>query len=291
MTVSDKRLAILFHEGETPDSVKSYVISDMAQYWREDGHEVLQLFGTSRFIPADLVVVHVDLSVVPESYLAFARRYPIVLNGHARDIRKSSFSESILHRDAVYAGKVIVKSDLNYAGEPERRFAAAPSLLQSLSSRVRNRYRRSRALRFEHSRDYRVYDHLREVPRHCFNATDIIVEKFRPEMDGEMFCVRNYHFLGDRAFTIRLKAASPIVNGGTFASLERIEPDQEMVAARAKLRYDYGKFDYVVVDGEAILLDVNKTIGMTLVGHGIHSHPEILALRRFRAEGVYSYFR
>jgi hypothetical protein len=121
-----------------------------------------------------LVVVHVDLSVVPESDLAFARRYRIVLNGHACDIRKSSFSESILHRGAAYVGKVIVKSDLNYAGEPERRFAATPSLLQSVVSRVRNRYRRSRALRFEHSRDYRVYDHLREVPRHCFDAPDII---------------------------------------------------------------------------------------------------------------------
>lgn len=291
MTVSKKRLAILFQERETPASVTTYVISDMAQHWREDGHDVVQLFGTSTFTPADLVVVHVDLSVVPESYLEFAHRYPIVLNGHVRDIRKSSFSEGMLRRDAHYAGRVIVKSDLNYAGVPERRFAGPPSLLQSVVSRVRNRYRRSRALRFEHSRDYRIYDHLRQVPRRCFDAPDIIVEKFRPEMDGGMYCVRNYHFLGDRAFTIRLKASSPVVSGGTYASLERIEVAPEIEAARARLKFDYGKFDYVVVGGEAILLDVNKTIGMTLVGHGIHRHAEVHALRRWRAEGVYSYFR
>jgi hypothetical protein len=290
MKMSNKRLAVLFHERETPDSVRSYVITEMARYWREDGHEVLNLFGTSKFIPADLVVVHVDLSVVPDRYLEFARQYPIVLNGRVRDIRKSSFSQNILRRDASFAGKVIVKSDLNYAGEPERRFASPRSLLQSLSSRVRIRYRRSRSLWFEHPQDYLVYDHLRLVPRRYFHAKDIIVEKFCPEMDGEMFCVRGFHFLGDRAFAIRLKATSPIVNGATYTSLERIEPDPEIVTARATLKYDYGKFDYVVVDGRAILLDANKTIGMTLVGHGIQDHPAIIALRRFRAEGVYSYF-
>jgi hypothetical protein len=30
-------------------------------------------------------------------------------------------------------------------------------------------------------------------------------------------------------------------------------------AERARLGFDYGKFDFVVVDGEAVLLDANRT--------------------------------
>ncbi len=291
MKISSKTFAVLFHENETQDSLQGYIITHVAEHWREDGHEVLYLFGTSKFIPADLVLVHVNLSVVPESYLEFARHYPIVLNGQVRDIRKSSFSENILRRDASYDGKVIVKSDLNYAGAPEQWLASSPSLLQSFSSRLRTRYRRFRSLWFESPRDDLVYDHLRQVPRRYFKAKDIVVEKFLPEMDGEMFCVRGFHFLGDRTFAIRLKASCPIVNGSTYKSFEKIEPHPEIVALREKLKFDYGKFDYVVVDGKAILLDVNKTVGMALAGGGIGNNPEIIALRRFRAEGIYSYFR
>jgi hypothetical protein len=291
MKISKKTFAVLFHEKQTQDSLQHYVISRVAEHWREDGHEALYLFGTSKFIPADLVLVHVDLSVVPETYLEFARRYPIVLNGQVRDIRKSTLSENILRRDTSYDGRVIVKSNLNYAGAPEQRLTSSPSLLQSFSFRLRTRYRIFRSLWFESPRDYLVYDHLRHVPRRYFGANDIIVEKFLPEMDGELFCVRCFHFLGDRTFAVRLKASCPIVNGSTYKSLEKIEPHPQIVALRKKLNFDYGKFDYVVVDGKAILLDANKTVGMTLAGGGIGNNPELIALRRFRAEGIYSYFR
>ena len=32
-----------------------------------------------------------------------------------------------------------------------------------------------------------------------------------------------------------------------------------IVAERSALRFDYGKFDYVLHDGEAVLLDINAT--------------------------------
>jgi len=291
MKISKKIFAVLFHENQAQGSLQDYAITSMAEQWREEGHEVLYMFGTSKFIPADLVVVHVDVSVVPENYLEFARQYPIALNGQVRDIRKSRFSENILGRDASYGGKVIVKSDLNYAGAPERWLTSSPSLLQSFSCRLVTRYRRFRSLTFETPRDYPIYENLRQVPRRYFKAKDIIVQKFLPEMDGEMFCVRSFHFLGDRTFANRLKASCPIVNGSTYKSIEKIEPHPEIVALREKLKFDYGKFDYVVVDGKAVLLDVNKTVGRALTGGGIANSPELIGLRRSRADGIYSYFR
>ena len=86
--------------------------------WREDGHTVIYLFGTRRLIPADLIFVHVNLSVVPDAYLEFASRYPIVINGRIRDIRKSTTEPAATRRSL--GRPVIVKSDLNHGGEPER---------------------------------------------------------------------------------------------------------------------------------------------------------------------------
>src|SRR5690606_23600626 len=83
---------------------------------------VVVLFGPARYVPADLIVVHVDLSVVPEPYLEFSQRYPIVVNGSIRDIRKSSISRNLVSQNTEYKGPAIVKSDCNYAGMPERRY-------------------------------------------------------------------------------------------------------------------------------------------------------------------------
>ena len=71
-------------------------------------------------MPADLILVHVDLSVVPEKYLAFASRYSIVLNGRLPDIRKSVVSTNLVGMRDSWTGPVIAKSDLNYGGRPER---------------------------------------------------------------------------------------------------------------------------------------------------------------------------
>jgi hypothetical protein len=280
-----RRIAILMHENENEGTLGRYVITLLAEHWREDGHEVVFLFGVSRFAPADLVIVHVNLSIVPDVYLEFARRYPIAINGRVKDIRKSTFSTNIVRPNDGYDGKVIVKSDLNYAGAPER-FLTPPSP-RSWVSRMRQRYRTARSLQFDSPVDYRIYDHSRQVPRRYFERKDLLVQKFLPEIDHGLYCVRNFHFLGDRMSCGRLKSTRPIVNGSTFQSLERIEPHPDIVAMRERLAFDYGKFDYVVADGKAHLLDVNKTVG----SGGLSDDPGMRALRRERAEGLYAYFR
>lgn len=271
MSTEPRRIAILFHETDSEHSVPFYVISLMADCWREDGHEVIFLFGVSEFIPADLVIVHVDLSVVPEQYLEFARRYPMAINGQVNNIRKSTFSTNRVTPMDSYEGKVIVKSDLNSAGQPERRRVYGPH-----------------ALPFRGPLDYRIYNHANEVPMVCYSRPDLVVEKFLPEMEDGLYCVRNFQFLGDHTFCMRLKSKSPIVNGNTHTSMEEVEPDPAIVAMRHKLKFDYGKFDYVVVDEKPILLDVNKTVG---AGGRLAVTPRFKQLRRFRAEGLYSYFQ
>ena len=86
---SQRSVAVLFSEHDQPDG---YVISRLADYWRQDGLHVEYLFGTDRYVPADALLLHVDLSVLPDDVLEFAGRYPLVINRHARDIRKRGLS-------------------------------------------------------------------------------------------------------------------------------------------------------------------------------------------------------
>ena len=158
-----RRIAILMHEKDGEHTIHQYVITLLADHWREDGHEVFFLFGTKRFVPADLIIVHVDLSVVPDSYLRFAARYPVAVNGRVRDIRKSTFSTGLLRPDDLWQGPVIVKSDFNYAGEPERlrEEPRVQSPLRRLWTSVRaDRQRPPTEAFFETSGDYRVYDRI-----------------------------------------------------------------------------------------------------------------------------------
>jgi hypothetical protein len=263
------RIAILAHERNTPETLRSYQISTLARTWIADGHEVVLVAGPKRHVPADVAILHVDLSVVPEPYLELARRYPVALNGRVADIRKTAFATNVLAQGDAWAGPVMVKSNLNRGGFPEAALAKA----EGRQARVFGKYR--------------VYASLAQVPAEAFGNGDVVVQKFLPEREGELYCVRYLAVMGSYCDAIRLRSTQPIVNGDScLPEVERVEPDAEILAARARLGLDYGKMDYVVVDGTAILLDVNKTVGA-----GAQSDkPGMLALRRDRARGLYSYF-
>jgi hypothetical protein len=263
-----KRIAILMHERDSTRTLYTYQIGTLARFWMADGHRVHVLFGTSRFIAADIVIVHVDLSVVPESYMEFARRYPIALNARLRDIRKSAFATNLLKQGDSYAGPAIVKADLNFRGIPE--------------------FQRGETQRApEDGPPYHIYPDARRVPPQLFGREDLVVQKFEPEMDGKLYCVRYMAVMGSYVQCMRLRSTQPVVNGETcLPDFESVEPHPDILAARERHGLDYGKIDYVVVDGRAILFDLNKTVG---VGN-MSTDPAMLALRQQRARGLYSYF-
>ena len=268
-----RRIAILFHETDRNIDLSGYRITHLAPHWERDGLEVVPLFGTQEVIPADLVIVHVDLSVVPEDYLAFAGRYPIALNGKVRDIRKSSFSTNLLRPGDDWRGPVIVKSECNFAGHPEV-VRGVPRLDGKGLVPI-----------FRSTLDYKVFDRIQEVPDEDFECPDLVVQRFLPEMEDGLFHVRMYMFLGDRSTCTREGANHPIVKSETHVFSETVTPHPDIIAMRRKLNFDYGKFDYVIHNGEAILLDLNKTTGAVS-----QITPKIEAVRRNLAQGLYSYF-
>lgn len=269
-----KRIAILFHEQEKQKNMSMYSIHDLAKVWMDDGNEVYYIFGTKRYIPADIIIVHVDLSVVPDEYLEFARQYPISVNGGAKDIRKTLISNNLLSRGDSYKGKVIVKTNLNFAGQPELWVGVKHSDDRSL---------------FRSPRDYPVYNHLHEVPEFFFESPDYIVEKFLPEIKDGLFIVRLYYFLGDRDNCIWLTAKHPIVNGSTYLQTGHAEPNPEIRRIRKNMKFDYGKLDYVINNGKVVLLDANKTTGSWAID-AKNKHLNLGSIYRERAQGLYSYF-
>ena len=285
-----RHIAILWHERDRHRDLARYAITHLAECWRADGHHVRSIFGTERFEAADIVVVHVDVSVVPARYLEFAARFPIALNGRVQDIRRTRFSRILVRRDEAYVGPVIVKSNANHAGAPER--VRSSLALATLRWRLRRRlatfhHRPPDAVPiFATPLDYRIFDSAAQVPEAWFDNRELVVERFLPERVGEHYAVRNYQFLGDRWTCSRMLAADPIVNAYTQIGTEPVDVHPEIEALRQELGFDYGKFDYVMHDGRPVLLDANKTTGAA----GLPFTPELLAARRYRAEGLYSFF-
>lgn len=283
MSRAPRTIAILFHENNRKRDLSSYAVTFLAEFWQQDRNRVRYLFGIREFVPADLLLIHVDLSVVPDEYLEFASQYPIALNRGVKDIRKSLISTNLIRSGDAYSGKVIVKSDLNCRGSPELILRRNRSSLQRL---LPSRFvRDDDGSAFRMPFDYRIYESLADVPRAYFERNDLCVEKFLPEKGENFFFVRYYEFLGDQSTCTRLAANDPIVRDHTVVSIEEVDPHPEIVQARKRLNFDYGKFDYVVHNGWPVLLDVNKTTGADRV-----VSPRLNARRRHRANGIYSYF-
>jgi hypothetical protein len=73
-----KKIAIIFHEQDRKRP-GSYAVTSLAHFWRAEGIDPFFVFGTKKVLPADLAPVHVNLSVVPDEYLEYARDYPYAL--------------------------------------------------------------------------------------------------------------------------------------------------------------------------------------------------------------------
>ena len=52
MRPSGMRIAILFHESERGLDPRAYIVGHLAECWREDGLEVIHLYGIDQFVPA-----------------------------------------------------------------------------------------------------------------------------------------------------------------------------------------------------------------------------------------------
>ncbi|MDD5557384.1 MAG: hypothetical protein PHN82_09060 [bacterium] len=251
------KLAVLIHEKDRFERSK-YFLTLLVDAWRREGIEVTLLRGAGRFEPADAVFLHVDQTVVPREYLSLCRRYPIAINGRVADISKRRVSSRLVGFHDPYDGEVIVKTDRNFGGTQERR-------RQGSGPARRFRERLRGALPWSLSGhltpdDYPIYPSRRDVPLAVWLNPSLVVERFIPEREGKYYALRQWVFLGDRETSGRVLSAERIVKSTNVAHREYDLPIPDAIRAeRRRLGFDYGKFDYVLHDGEAVLLDANAT--------------------------------
>ena len=263
-------VAILVHRHDAFNR-RDYWLSAIAECWREDGIRVSVINDLRDDIEADLAVLHVDLTRVPQEYLSRARRFAASINGEVSDISKRAISTHLLRRGDAYDGPVIVKTDLNNMGHQEFRLARKGLLSFGHGDAVGNcRYwfkerlgRIGRWRRYgsaEAFRDYPVFDSMSEIPDAVWSDGDLVVERFLPERSNGRYCVRTWLFLGDQDRHGIFYSNDPIIKSHNIVGFERLsEIPEELRQMRHDLRFDFGKFDYTLVGGRPVLFDTNRT--------------------------------
>jgi hypothetical protein len=244
------RIIIIQHRTLGSDFPRS-MLSLLAGYWAEWGHQIFVASGTEGLPEADLAVLHVNLSRIPQHYADAANRYKRVVNGAALDIRKRTVSSNIVARDSDWSGPVIVKTDLNYHGLPEVWVSEAQHAGGFAVKRTAP----------PPLPDYPIFEGIRSVPDEIWSQPHLVVERFLPERHEEGFCVRTWVFFGERERCRRHLCTEPIVKARNLIASENSPVPDFIRGERERLGFDYGKFDFVIHEGEPILLDANKTPG------------------------------
>jgi len=254
---------------------EAYLISKLACHWEQAGHRIST--GPEGLGDADLGILHIDRTRISPLQLPENPRGVPLLNGRVLDISKDRYSMlRVLPGDA-WDGPVILKSVLNAFGYQEWR--STPRGVFGLLRRELAKRHWEWARRLPPN-DYPVLPRLSQVPAWAWEDPDLIVERFMPEREGEYFCIRGWLFFGDRGYTYRIYSHTGVVKVGSMVKYEILgDPPPELEAFRRSQGFDFGKFDYVLVEGQPVVLDINKT---PMVSAG----PDSPRLREL-AEGLY----
>lgn len=257
------RIAILTHENDNFYG-DTYILKDLSEIWKENGHSIEVVKGTAKTTEADLAFNHVDVTETPDEYLKFAGMFPRVINGAVIDISKRFISSNICRAGEAVDGPVIVKTNLNCGGIPEAslRWRTAPpeTIIQEKLTSLRNLKTDWSKVSLMQALDYPVFDSVEAVPLEIWTNPNLVVERFVAERKDDFYCVRIWIFFGDRETNTLAYSNQKVAKSATIVHREPIQdvPD-ELRERRKELGFDFGKFDYVMIDGKAVLLDANRT--------------------------------
>ena len=266
-----RNIVVLLHESDDRFESENYLLRLLIDRWKAGGVDVQIIRGVGRFVPADLIIPHLDLTVTPPEYRKFLDRYPAVVNRRVLDTSKSRISGNLVKRDDSYSGPVIVKTNCNYGGLPEKRLAARTRrpLVERVLRKMIAPFRRTRAgstdsrdwasIQSIKSHAYPVFASLNQVPPGAFGNKHLVVEKFLPEMDGADYCLRYCYFFGEQDVSILLRSKEGVIKGSNAHGCETTPTPDELRSARRQMGFDYGKFDFVLREGQVVLFDVNRT--------------------------------
>jgi hypothetical protein len=186
-------------------------------------------------------------------------RYAVAINGRCTDISKRLVSRLLVDAGDRWDGPVIVKTDRNYGGELERLILRSRAARAWDDLRVRFSRHPWRVRQCLSTRDYAVIRSVSAVPEDVWQNPYLVVERFLPERDGDLYVLRTLALFGDRWISRRRVSASPVIKSDNAVRFEDVEPHPEAFAEARRLGLDRGRVDYVVHGDRAFVLDVNRT--------------------------------
>ncbi|MDJ0523710.1 MAG: hypothetical protein QNJ90_16710 [Planctomycetota bacterium] len=255
------RLLILVHEKDADDPKAWYRIWSLCERWRASGVEVVLQAGVPSAPTDDIVFNHVDRTVLEPAYLEWLARCPRTINGRVVDIRKSTFSRHLVRPGDGYEGPVIVKTDLNHGGLPEKRRLEPPPKCRWYGRR-RSRRHDLGTIQYMNPSAYPVFESVAEVPAAVFENPALVVEQLLVEREGDQIALYNYYFLGATGHCVRRLGPGPPFKGPMATSMEEVPVPGSLLAERERRGFDYGKWDFVMCAGEPCVLDMNRTPGL-----------------------------
>jgi hypothetical protein len=251
-------LAIIINDGGRFARM-NYFIAVLAEAWRQMGIDTRLMNVPGPQVDADAAFLHINMTKIPNESLDRARRFSVVVNARATDISKRVVSRRLVQPGDGYAGAVMIKTDNNCGGLPERAGRYDPPIVGAVR-RAWDRFAPWQATGFFGYGNYPILASPTEVPRSVWSDPRLVVEQFTPERHGDAFAVRSWTFLGEREINRLTLGPVPVVKRGNGTrTTDAGEVPEEVRAARERLGLDYGKIDYVVVDGVPIVLDANLT--------------------------------
>lgn len=264
------RIVILRHSHNL--DTDDHLIDYMAAVWRERGDLVEFVKGPEAarrvLLSADVVIPHIDLTQTPPEYADLLSGHPCVVNRNVLDISKRRISRHLVEPGDGYEGPIIVKTDANYGGQLDTLVARGEANLLTRAINKVGRILPGSGSEIDLATaasipgcDYPIFERVADLPAGVFENQALVVERFLPEVEDGRYYTRCYLFLGDHSICARLGGANPIVKNDNIDEGTRVEVDPEIEALRQELGFDYGKFDYVIHEGQAILLDANRTPG------------------------------
>jgi hypothetical protein len=268
-----RNIGILLHKAQATSRRNNSIVWAMQKAWESRGLRVHLLIGPCDVRSVDLLIPHLNLTVRPAEYQRCIDDHPLAVNRQVRDISKTVISQGLVRPGDGYKGPVIVKTNRNFGGRPETKLnrgrSLGPADVVRVWRRVWDRVRGGSARRDTLTvlsgaatldpHEYPIFESVDEVPSDVFANPSLIVERFVPERDGGLYCLRSYVFFGARGYNYLKKSPHPIVKAARVVHREPAPVPDSILETRKRLGFDYGKFDYVIREGRAVLLDTNQT--------------------------------
>lgn len=274
-----KTICILVHEKD-PFRDQHYLIQQLAEKWCARNFKIEIARNPENLSGADIVIQHLNMTTIPASYTEALDSHPLVINGKIHSISKRTISKNLLKPGCNYLNPVIVKTDNNHGGRPDRRLQKKYDPISMFCRQIKKRcpWQITGILDPE---NYQIYPKSYMVPHSVWQNNNLVVEKLCTEKEGNLYLLRQWIFFGSKEICRVLLSPNPVIHAGdVVAKRYSTNIPQNLRKARKKFGFDYGKFDFIIRDGKAVLFDTNFTQSFmtTRTSHDLNHALTLLSL-------------